>query len=75
MNPSQTATGDDPRNHDYRCSLCGYGIAIHTPPHACPICHSTTWEPSHPRPNTAAPTRRIAIHGPGRAVGGRTGQA
>jgi lipopolysaccharide biosynthesis regulator YciM len=62
MNPSQAATRDDlghtRPNHDYRCSRCGYGVAIHTPPHTCRMCHSTTWETAQPRQDTAAPINR-----------------
>jgi hypothetical protein len=30
--------------HEYRCSACGYGIAVRELPVACPMCGGAAWE-------------------------------
>jgi hypothetical protein len=29
---------------EYHCSGCGYGVTVHAPLPACPMCAGTTWE-------------------------------
>ena len=37
---------------DFRCSVCGYGVALAGPPPPCPMCRATKWEPAPWRPFT-----------------------
>jgi hypothetical protein len=38
------STGDRVKG-EFRCSRCGYGVAVSTTLPACPMCAGTTWEP------------------------------
>lgn len=39
------STGDRAKG-EYRCSECGYGVAIHTELPRCPMCGGAVWEQS-----------------------------
>jgi hypothetical protein len=38
---------------DYVCVKCGYGVALATPPPACPMCHGNEWDRPLWRPFTS----------------------
>jgi rubrerythrin len=40
------ATAGSAAAGEYHCSVCGYGITVHTSLPQCPMCASTTWEPA-----------------------------
>ncbi|MDQ3867295.1 MAG: hypothetical protein M3304_10830 [Actinomycetota bacterium] len=45
---------------EFRCGVCGYGVALAGSPPACPMCRATAWEPVPWRPFTRladVPTR------------------
>jgi hypothetical protein len=44
--------GNRVRRRDFRCSACGYGVALAGPPPPCPMCRATEWEPAPWRPFT-----------------------
>ena len=35
---------------EFRCGVCGYGVALAGSPPACPMCRATAWEPVPWRP-------------------------
>jgi len=41
------------RGIDYVCAGCGYGVAVSTPPSACPMCHESHWDSPSWRPFTS----------------------
>jgi len=53
----------DPAAGEYRCSACGYGIAVYRTLPTCPMCAGTVWEAYNPNrwliscqaPTTKAP--------------------
>lgn len=41
------------RKIDYLCASCGYGVALATPPPACPMCRGSEWDRPLWRPFTS----------------------
>ena len=41
---SDSALATEPR--EFRCAQCGYGICVSGALPSCPMCQTTTWEPS-----------------------------
>ena len=49
---------------DYICAECGYGVALVTPPTACPMCHGSEWERPLWRPFTSLDEYRARFEPP-----------
>ena len=49
---------------DYICAECGYGVALVTPPPACPMCHGSEWERPLWRPFTSLDEYRARFEPP-----------
>jgi rubredoxin len=49
---------------DYVCVECGYGVALATPPPACPMCHGSEWEQPPWRPFTSLDEYRARFEPP-----------
>jgi len=45
---------------EFRCARCGYGICVSEALPPCPMCQTTTWEPSDLR--LAARRPRVPLH-------------
>lgn len=52
------------RKVDYVCVECGYGVALVTPPAACPMCHGSEWERPLWRPFTSLDEYRARFEPP-----------
>lgn len=53
---SETAGGGE-----YRCSACGYGVAVRRPPAGCPMCRGAEWEAVAWRPFTRPVDRETEL--------------
>jgi len=66
-----TAVRETQRTHDYRCSRCGYGIAVKRLPAECPMCRGAVWEQEGWRPFSL----NTSFTGPARLRPGATGRS
>ena len=52
LTTSRTAPAGAPAKGEFRCTLCGYGVAVHRELPRCPMCAGEDWEPARWSPFT-----------------------